>query len=37
MGIEGTSVEQPNLENFEATIHRILISRLDLEKLSRVD
>jgi pilus assembly protein CpaF len=29
-------VEQ-NLENFEATIHRILISRLDLEKLSRVD
>jgi pilus assembly protein CpaF len=37
MGMEGTSVEQPNLENFEATIHRILISRLDLEKLSRVD
>ena len=35
--MEGTSVEQPNLENFEATIHRILISRLDLEKLSRVD
>jgi pilus assembly protein CpaF len=30
-------VEQLNLENFEATIHRILISRLDLEKLSRVD
>jgi pilus assembly protein CpaF len=26
-----------NLENFEADIHRILISRLDLEKLSRVD
>jgi pilus assembly protein CpaF len=30
-------VEQLNLENFEAAIHRILISRLDLEKLSRVD
>ncbi|HEY3988531.1 MAG TPA: CpaF family protein [Acidobacteriaceae bacterium] len=30
-------MEQLNLENFEATIHRILISRLDLEKLSRVD
>ncbi len=28
---------EQNLENFEATIHRILISRLDLEKLSRVD
>src|SRR5246127_1692690 len=26
-----------NLESFEADIHRILISRLDLEKLSRVD
>jgi pilus assembly protein CpaF len=26
-----------NLENFEADIHRILISRLDLEKLSRAD
>ena len=26
-----------NLENFEADIHRILISRLDLEKLSRVN
>src|ERR1700761_3199202 len=26
-----------NLETFEADIHRILISRLDLEKLSRVD
>jgi pilus assembly protein CpaF len=30
-------VEQMNLESFEADIHRILISRLDLEKLSRVD
>ena len=28
---------EQNLENFEATIHRILISRLDLEKLSHVD
>lgn len=35
--MEGKSVEQLNFENFEATIHRILISRLDLEKLSRVD
>src|SRR6201997_167600 len=26
-----------NLQNFEADIHRILISRLDLEKLSRVN
>ena len=26
-----------NIENFEADIHRILISRLDLEKLSRVN
>jgi pilus assembly protein CpaF len=30
-------VEQLNLENFEADIHRILIARLDLEKLSRVN
>jgi pilus assembly protein CpaF len=35
--MDGNSVEQLNLETFEATIHRILISRLDLEKLSRVD
>jgi pilus assembly protein CpaF len=35
--MEGNSVEQLNLESFEANIHRILISRLDLEKLSRVD
>jgi pilus assembly protein CpaF len=30
-------VEQLNLETFEADIHRILIARLDLEKLSRVN
>jgi pilus assembly protein CpaF len=30
-------VEQLNLESFKADIHRILISRLDLEKLSRVN
>jgi pilus assembly protein CpaF len=30
-------VEQLNLENFEADIHRILIARLDLEKLSRAN
>jgi pilus assembly protein CpaF len=30
-------VEQLNLEGFKADIHRILISRLDLEKLSRVN
>jgi pilus assembly protein CpaF len=31
------SVEQLNLEGFKAETHRILISRLDLEKLSRVN
>ena len=30
-------MEQLNLDNFKADIHRILISRLDLEKLSRVN
>jgi pilus assembly protein CpaF len=30
-------VEQLNLEKFKSDIHRILISRLDLEKLSRVN
>jgi pilus assembly protein CpaF len=30
-------VEQPNLEQFKAEVHRTLISRLDLEKLSRVN
>jgi pilus assembly protein CpaF len=30
-------VEQLNLEKFKADIHKILISRLDLEKLSRVN
>jgi pilus assembly protein CpaF len=30
-------VEQLNLDGFKADIHRILISRLDLEKLSRVN
>jgi pilus assembly protein CpaF len=30
-------VEQLNLDTFKADIHRILISRLDLEKLSRVN
>jgi pilus assembly protein CpaF len=30
-------VEQLNLEGFKADIHRVLISRLDLEKLSRVN
>jgi pilus assembly protein CpaF len=30
-------VESMSLESFEADIHRILISRLDLEKLSRAD
>jgi pilus assembly protein CpaF len=30
-------VEQLNLESFKADVHRILISRLDLEKLSRVN
>jgi len=30
-------VEQLNLDNFKADIHRTLISRLDLEKLSRVN
>ncbi len=31
------SVEQLNLEKFKAEIHRTLISKLDLEKLSRVN
>jgi pilus assembly protein CpaF len=31
------SVEQVNIEQFKAEIHRTLISRLDLEKLSRID
>jgi pilus assembly protein CpaF len=31
------SVEPMNLESFEADIHRILLSRLDLEKLARVN
>lgn len=30
-------MEQPNLEQFKAEVHRTLISRLDLEKLSRVN
>jgi pilus assembly protein CpaF len=30
-------VEQLNLESFKGDVHRILISRLDLEKLSRVN
>jgi pilus assembly protein CpaF len=30
-------VELPNLEKYKAEIHRTLISKLDLEKLSRVD
>ncbi len=30
-------MEQPSFEKFKADIHRTLISRLDLEKLSRVD
>jgi pilus assembly protein CpaF len=30
-------VEQPNLEQFKSEVHRTLISRLDLEKLSRVN
>ena len=30
-------MEQLNLESFKADVHRILISRLDLEKLSRVN
>jgi pilus assembly protein CpaF len=30
-------VELPNLEKYKAEIHRILISKLDLEKLSRVN
>jgi pilus assembly protein CpaF len=30
-------VEQLNLDGFKADVHRILISRLDLEKLSRVN
>ena len=30
-------MEQPNLEKFKAEVHRILISKLDLEKLSRVN
>ncbi|HET8635680.1 MAG TPA: CpaF family protein, partial [Acidobacteriaceae bacterium] len=31
------SVEQLNIEQFKAEVHRTLISRLDLEKLSRVN
>src|SRR6202522_3392466 len=34
---ERCNVEQLNLDGFKADIHRILISRLDLEKLSRVN
>ena len=30
-------MESMNLENFKADIHRTLISKLDLEKLSRVN
>ena len=30
-------MEQPNLEQFKSEVHRTLISRLDLEKLSRVN
>jgi pilus assembly protein CpaF len=30
-------LEQPNLEQFKTEVHRTLISRLDLEKLSRVN
>jgi pilus assembly protein CpaF len=30
-------VELPNLETYKADVHRILLSRLDLEKLSHVD
>jgi pilus assembly protein CpaF len=30
-------VEQPNLEKFKAELHKTLISKLDLEKLSRVN
>jgi pilus assembly protein CpaF len=31
------NVEQPNLEKFKTEVHRTLISKLDLEKLSRVN
>ena len=30
-------MESMNLENFKAEVHRTLISKLDLEKLSRVN
>ena len=35
--MEGKHVELLNLENYKAEIHRTLISKLDLEKLSRVN
>src|SRR5277367_6808270 len=35
--MDGISVEQLNLDSFKAEIHRTLISRLDLEKLSRIN
>jgi pilus assembly protein CpaF len=35
--VEGTAVELPNLQKYKAEIHRTLISKLDLEKLSRVN
>jgi pilus assembly protein CpaF len=35
--VEGKNVELLNLEKYKAEIHRTLISKLDLEKLSRVN
>ena len=35
--MEGKDVEQLSLEQFKADIHRTLISKLDLEKLSHVN
>jgi pilus assembly protein CpaF len=35
--LEGRKVEHLNLENFKSEVHRTLISKLDLEKLSRVN
>jgi pilus assembly protein CpaF len=35
--MSATAVELLNLENYKSEIHRILISKLDLEKLSRVN
>ena len=35
--MDGTRVETLNLEKFKAEIHKTLISKLDLEKLSRVN